>query len=83
MSSWVGLALSFTIGLAVGGALAFAQCKSRLDLYRYFIETRLGATFLGHPSRFSPGKSYESLPGTAASDAQSESSEEADCTQNG
>lgn len=82
MSSWVGLALSFTIGLVVGGALAFAQCKSKLDLYRYLIEKRLGATFLGRPSKLPSGASFESLHRKAASDSQSEISEEPECAQN-
>lgn len=50
MGAWVVLALTFGAGLVFGVALASLRLKSRLKLYRQFIERRLdSAGFLRSP----------------------------------
>lgn len=50
MGAWVVLALTFGAGLVLGVVLASLRLKSRLRLYRQFIERRLDSTgFLRSP----------------------------------
>lgn len=43
MESWIHMPLAFVFGFAMGSGAVFLSFRSKLEFYRRYIETRLGA----------------------------------------
>lgn len=78
MNVWVGLILSFTTGLVLGGAIAFSRYKAKLRFYKQFIEKRLGTTFRDRPSKPLTRVSNEFPTWVSVSNRHSKSRKESD-----
>lgn len=43
MQSWMHMPVAFVFGFALGSGVVFLSFRSKLEFYRQYIETRLGA----------------------------------------